>query len=179
MMQAELVVPFLVDKDVMVAELPYAGERLSMVIILPVAREGLPGVEKQLDEKRVNKWLEALRPTTIDIALAKITLRGSTELGKRLAAMGMPDAFSRTDADFSGMTGTPNIFIDKVIHEAFVRIDEQGTEAAAATAVGMRTTSIRRNPQFIADHPFVFFIRDRETGLVLFTGRLSNPDAAG
>lgn len=89
--------------------------------------------------------------------------------------MGMTDPFS-AKADFSGMTGLKDLYIDEVIHKAFIAVNEQGTEAAAATAVVMRKLSMPMPPEdFIADHPFVFFIRDMQTGTILFFGRLTNP----
>jgi serpin B len=89
--------------------------------------------------------------------------------------MGMSAAFTAGEADFSGMNGRRDFFIGKVIHQAWVEVDEQGTEAAAATAVGMMTTSLERPPVFNANHPFLFMIRDRETGSILFLGRVADP----
>jgi serpin B len=88
--------------------------------------------------------------------------------------MGMPTAFTG-DADFSGMTGTRELYIDLVIHQAFIEVNEQGTEAAAATGVSMRLTAAPAGEVFRADRPFVFLIRDVETGLVMFMGRVSDP----
>ena len=91
--------------------------------------------------------------------------------------MGMPTAFSGA-ADFSGMTGSPDLFIDEVIHKAFVSVDEAGTEAAAATAVIMKLTATPEEPVNVAiDHPFIFLIRDIETGTILFVGRIMNPES--
>ena len=93
-------------------------------------------------------------------------------LSQMLATMGMPDAFGR-NADFSGMTGNKDLFISAVLHKAFVAVDEQGTEAAAATGVAMRKTAIR--PIFRADHPFIFIIKDNVSQSILFMGKVANP----
>jgi serpin B len=103
------------------------------------------------------------------------------QMKKILSTMGMPTAFGRK-ADFSGMTGTPELYIDEVYHKAFVKVDEKGTEAAAATAVVMMGRSAIRRPRpiiFRADHPFLFLIRHEKTGAILFLGRVVNPSDKG
>jgi serpin B len=93
-----------------------------------------------------------------------------------LSQLGMPLAFSSSDADFSGMTGKPELFISDVIHKAFIAVDEAGTEAAAATAVIMKATSAPQAPvQVTVDKPFIFLIRDNKTDAILFIGRVLNP----
>ena len=92
--------------------------------------------------------------------------------------MGIKDAFSLPPADFSGMTGRKDLFVSHVLHKAFVDVNEEGTEAAAATAVGMRLTAVRIQPVFRADHPFVFMIRHNQSQSILFMGRLANPAIA-
>jgi serpin B len=97
-----------------------------------------------------------------------------------LSAMGMPTAFMEGAADFSGMDGTKNLYISDVIHKAFIDVNEEGTEAAAATAVVMRAKGVAPGslPVFRADHPFVFLIQDRDTGTILFVGRVADPCGA-
>lgn len=144
-------------------ELPYEGGDLSMLMLLPHPGEKLA---LQLPEDLEFREMEVM------VQLPKFKLEAEFYLGNTLASLGMPLAFS-TQADFSGMDDSRNLFIDEVIHKAFVEVNEEGAEAAAATAVGIRTTSMP--PQFIADHPFLFLIRENSTGTILFIGRVMNP----
>jgi serpin B len=157
-----------------VLDLPYAGDRLSMLLVLPKAVDGLAAVEQSLSRKTLNQWLAGLQPDTpMRVCLPRFKLRFRTNLARTLSDMGMPDAFGPA-ADFSGMNGhRGDLYIDRVIHQAQVEVNEEGTEAAAATAVLMKR---RSSPAaFVADHPFLFLIRDKETGSVLFLGRVVNP----
>jgi serpin B len=158
------------SNDFQALELPYEGDDLSMLVLLPAQTDGLPGLEKELSAE----WLSDLRFNEMEVMvqLPKFKLESSFSLGKTLAAMGMPLAFSQ-QADFSGMTGKPNIYIDEVVHKAFVEVNEEGTEAAAATGVIMRATSMP--PMFEANHPFLFLIRENSTGAILFIGRVTDP----
>jgi serpin B len=153
-------------------ELPYAGERLSMVLLLPKKVGGLPALERSLSKENLHQWLGRLRQRPVRVSLPRFALGSRFDLTKTLEAMGMPDAFGGA-ADFSGMTGGRDLFIGLVIHEAKLEVTEEGTEAAAATAVKMK----RGAPPlaFVADHPFLFLIRDRQTGSILFMGRVLNP----
>jgi serpin B len=109
------------------------------------------------------------------VAFPKFTFTSEFSLADTLAAMGMPDAFSSA-ADFSGMDGTKTLYVSAVVHKAFVDVNEEGTEAAAATGVGISRTSLpQRTPVFRADRPFLFLIRDRRSGSVLFLGRVADP----
>jgi serpin B len=123
---------------------------------------------------------DGLKNTRVAVAMPKFKMTREFELSKTLAAMGMPLAFS-ANADFSGMDGKTDLSISAVIHKAFVAVDEKGTEAAAATAVAIRTLSLRRpleEPErFKADHPFIFLIRDARSGAILFLGRFTGPAA--
>jgi len=163
------------DAKVQVVELPYKGDRLSMVVILPVAKDGLAEVEKGLTQKALDAWLGSLRVEEVELGLPRFTMTERYQMGNVLVGMGMPDAFDEMKADFKGMTGQPDLFIYKVIHKAFVDVNEEGTEAAAATAVVMLPKSMPMINRFYADHPFIFLIRDKKTGTVLFLGRLSTP----
>ncbi len=144
-------------------ELPYAGGELSMIILLPNPGEKIEPVS--LDDLEFHKM-------EINVQLPKFKLESSFSLNGTLAGMGMPLAFS-DKADFSGMDGSRDLYIGAIVHRAFVEVNEQGTEAAAATAVGMQVYSIPS--QFIADHPFLFLIRENSTGTILFIGRVMNP----
>jgi serpin B len=156
-------------------ELPYDGRQLSMVILLP--KEGqFDAFESAMDADQVNAILKNLRQRQVALSLPRFKIESEFSLAQTLAAMGMPDAFS-SQADFSGMDGTRNLFISDVVHKAFVSVDESGTEAAAATAVVMKLTSVmpEQPVEVTVDRPFIFLIRDIPTGTILFVGRVVNP----
>ena len=156
-------------------ELSYVGEELSMVVFLPRKVAGLAAFESTLTVDNLSKWLHQLRRQRIIVDLPKFQVTAGCELRKTLSKLGMPVAFT-SEADFSGITGDKPLFISNVIHKAFVDVNEEGTEAAAATAVIMtRGLSAAKPPVFRADHPFVFLIRDNRSGSILFLGRLTNP----
>jgi len=157
-------------------ELLYDGRELSMVILLP--EEGQFGAfEGSLDAERLDAILDDLARGEVALTMPKFEFESEFSLAKTLAAMGMPVAFSGS-ADFSGMTGNRELFIGNVLHKAFVSVDEAGTEAAAATAVIMELSAAPGMPvEVTLDRPFVFLIRDIETGSILFLGRVANPAA--
>ncbi len=159
-------------------ELPYKGNELSMVVLLPKKTEGLPALEDSFTAEAVATWLAKLQfGNRVILALPRFTMTQRFELGGTLAAMGMPQAFSAR-ADFSGMTGKPGFLISAAVHKAFVDVNETGTEAAAATGIAMAPTAIRQEPPpivFNADHPFLFMIRDTKSGSILFLGRVVDP----
>ena len=158
-------------------ELPYVGDDLSMVVLLPRDVDGLKGVEDLLNQQTLDRWLALAREQKVAVSLPKFKMSAQFSLAKPLAEMGMTDAFS-PKADFSGMDSERDLFISAVVHKAFVDVNEEGTEAAAATAVVMRMNAVmmpRPTPIFRADHPFIFLIRDNHSGSVLFLGRLVNP----
>jgi len=161
------------DGDVQVIELTYGGD-LSMLVVLPDEAGELPAVERKL-ARDFTVWLAALRPTLVDLWLPRWTLRTRLNLNGTLQAAGMKLAFT-PDADFSA-TSDGQLFIDKVVQEAFIEVNETGTEAAAATAIVETEESddeSREKPKiFHADHPFLYLIRDRKTGAVLFLGRVA------
>ena len=153
-------------------ELPYDGEELSMVILLPETGH-FEGFEEGLQAQQVSDVIGSLQPTHIALIMPRFEFESECSLKDTLAEMGMPVAFSPDEADFSGMTGRSELFITDVIHKAFVAVDEEGTEAAAATAVVVGITSMPG--ELVIDHPFIFLIRDIETGAILFIGRVMNP----
>jgi serpin B len=157
-------------------ELPYDGDELSMVIMLP--EDGQFEVfEEGLQADKVSDIINGLQPAEVALTMPQFEFASEFSLKDTLADMGMPVAFSDA-ADFSGMTGSPELFVSDVIHKAFVSVDEAGTEAAAATAVPMELTAIPEPVVVITvDHPFIFLIRDIETGAILFVGRVLNPGA--
>jgi serpin B len=155
-------------------ELPYQGGDLSMVILLPDRGTGLSDLEPRLSGERVSRWMRELgevEPSNTIIGLPRFTASYRIELAEVLIEMGMPSAFH--NADFSGMTGSRGSFIDEVIHQAWIEVTEEGTEAAAATAVVMK----RGGSMFLVDRPFLFLIRENRTGSLLFLGRIVDPAA--
>ena len=155
-------------------ELQYDGGELSMVILLPEAGN-FQAFEEGLQAQQVCDIISDLQPTGIALTMPKFEFDSEFSMKDTLAGMGMPIAFSG-GADFSGMTGTLDLHISEVIHKAFVSVDEAGTEAAAATAVIMRESAPPELPvEMTIDHPFIFLIRDIETGAILFVGRVMNP----
>ncbi len=153
-------------------ELPYEGDTLAMLVILPTADDGLPAVEAALNFD----WVDRLRPQQVVLALPRFQAESRVELAKTLAGLGMPRAFS-PEADFSGISTEARLQLSNVIHKAYVDVNEEGTEAAAATAViAIRSSAVAARPvEFRADHPFLFAIRHRPTGNILFLGRIVDP----
>jgi len=158
-----------------VLELPYVKNELSMIVLLPKVKDGLPDVEKSLMIGKLSDTLDSLRKRKVDVSLPKFKITSKFSLASVLRSMGITDAFSR-NADFSRMTAGKDLFISEVVHKAYVDVNEEGTEAAAATGITMKVLSIPAPPaRFVADHPFMFLIRDNQTGSILFIGRLMNP----
>lgn len=178
---------------VQILELPYKGDKLSMLVLLP-RTETPPNVQNDehapeitsmdelesiLSADKLTEWRSKLSPTEVHIYLPKFTFETSYSLKDHLSAMGMDIAFADNgSADFSGMDGTKLLYIDKVLHKAFVDVNEEGTEAAAATVVFMVFTSVGpRYVEFRADHPFIFLIQENRSGNILFMGKVANPNA--
>ncbi len=161
---------FAYAKTFQALELPYEGGDLSMIVLLPAETDGLPALEQALTPELV-AGLE-FNEQEVMVQLPKFKFEWKMELSKTLSAMGMPLAFSN-QADFSGMDGSKELSIGIVVHQAFVEVNEEGTEAAAATGVGMRVTSMP--PMFQANRPFLFLIRENATGAILFIGRVVDP----
>lgn len=167
--------------DLAALELPYAGGALSMLILLPHARNGLDTLEKNLSPRRLSQLDRELQMRKVRVLLPRFKADHRVDLSAALSELGMPTAFG-DEADFSKMVGKgareDDLRISKVIHQAVCQVDEQGTEATAATAVVMQVRGLappEAIPEFRADHPFVFAIRHRATGAILFLGRLSQP----
>jgi serpin B len=166
---------YMETNDIQVLEMPYVNNDLSMVILLPQKTDGIKEMEKGLTSENLSGWLAGLRKREVQVFFPRFKTTSEFELAGVLGAMGMPDAFSGK-ADFSGMTGNKDLFISAVVHKAYVDVNEEGTEAAAATGVAMKSTSFGKPPAvFRADHPFIFLIRDNQTGSILFLGRTANP----
>jgi serine protease inhibitor len=160
-------------EKIQVLELPYSGNELSMLILLPKNKD-LKSIEESLSMENLSEWRKNLKEQKIDIYIPKFKLETKYDLSGTLKEMGMPIAFSG-DADFSGMTGNRDIFINQVIHQAYVEVNEEGTEAAASTAVIMPTSALPTLKVFNANHPFIFLIQEKNTGNILFLGRVVDP----
>lgn len=163
-------------------EIPYQGNKMQMLVLLPKDKNGLKAIEKSLSVKNYQKLMDGMFSTKVALSLPKFKMTVKTRLKRSLKQMGMPGAFSN-QADFSGMTRSSILKISELVHKAFVEVSEKGTEAAA-TAVVMTTksrTSHRSSTPpkiFKADHPFIFIIKDVRTGSILFMGRMTNPTEA-
>ncbi len=158
-------------------EMPYAGRELSMVVLLPKQVDGLPELEKSLTVEKLSALLSKLRVREVVTYLPRFKLEASFGLKPALRAMGLKRAFSR-EADFKGISSVENPYLSAVLHKAYVDVNEEGTEAAAATGVVVGAMAVRRPapiPVFHADHPFLFLIRDTKAGSTLFMGRLTKP----
>jgi serpin B len=163
---------------VQLLELPYKGERLAMAVILPTERGGLAAVEASLTDERLGEWLQQLDSAErreVLVQIPKLQVEGSYQLNGPLIAMGMGIAFDRNRANFRNIAENEQLFISQVVHKTFLRVDERGTEAGAATAVEIQAESSAEPPTFRADHPFLILIRDKATGAILFLGRIAAP----
>jgi len=167
---------YMEDDALQMLELPYDGDRLSMAIILPREKDGLKMVEGKMNSKMLSDCFAQANEEEVIVDLPRFKMETTYNLKPILSQIGMPVAFSG-DADFSGINGAKDLYISDVVHKAFVQTDEEGSEAAAATAVIIATKSALqpKTYSFVADHPFVFFIRDMQTGLILFAGRVTKP----
>lgn len=165
------------QEQVRILELSYRGDRLAMSLLLP--DEGhYRQFESTLTADRIDELTGSLVPTQLPpVQIPRFTFNtGSISLEEGLRALGMEDAFLPGAANFSGIDGSRELYISAVVHQAFIAVDEQGTEAAAATGVAIGVTSVPVDPpQFVADRPFVFLIRDTQTNTILFIGRVLDP----
>ena len=159
-----------------IIEMPYKEESLSLIVLLPKEKTGITDLEQKLNFENMMAWQSRLRKRKVIVFFPKFKIESQFSLGQTLALMGMPDAFDPELADFSAMVGQKELYISAVIHKAFLEVNEEGSEAAAATGVVVSVTSIAPSPPiFKADHPFVFFIRDNKSQSILFLGRVLNP----
>lgn len=163
------------DNEVQILEMPYAGKDLSMVIILPKLNIPLPKIERALSAKKLETWMSTTSEREVEVYIPRFKIEKRYILNEILKRLGMVDAFDMIKADFSGMTPKPDLYITSVIHQSFVEVNEEGTEAAGATAVIMGTKMVTMPVIFRADRPFIFLIRDKRSGSILFIGRLAEP----
>uniref|UniRef100_A0ACB8FD32 Uncharacterized protein n=2 Tax=Sphaerodactylus townsendi TaxID=933632 RepID=A0ACB8FD32_9SAUR len=164
-----------------ILELPYVNNDLSMLILLPddITDEstGLEMLEKELTYERLSIWTrpEMMEKAKVEVHLPRIKLAESYDLKATLRSMGMTDAFSQGQADFTGMSQKNDLFLSQVFHKSFVEVNEEGTEASAATAAVITIRTSQKPMEFRADHPFLFFIRHNKTKSILFFGRFCTP----
>jgi serpin B len=165
------------NENLQILEMPYIRKDLSMVVFLPKKKDGLPDLESKLNTETLDNWISNLNQQQVNVLFPKFTTTQNIDLKKILKALGMVDAFTE-NADFTGMEPKKELYITDALHKAFIDVDEVGTEAAAATAVIVGVTSIpppKVVPEFRADHPFFFLIKDNQTRSILFMGRLTSP----
>lgn len=169
------------DFQTKILELPYVGNELSMIILLPDTIQdgstGLERLERELTYERLIDWInpEMMDCTEVRVSLPRFKLEEDYDLKPLLSSMGMPDAFDLEKADFSGISAGKELVLSEVVHKTFVEVNEEGTEAAAATAGVMMLRCAMIVPDFTADHPFLFFIRHNKTSSILFCGRFCSP----
>jgi serpin B len=165
------------EREIQILELPYRGTAYSLLVLLPKETDGLKAMEETLSPNRIEELAIKLKSRPVVVYLPSFKSNSNFDLGSTLSAMGMPSAFS-SSADFSGIATTEDLFLSAVVHEAYIDVNIKGTEAAAATAVV--TDAAPAPPKvepvtFRADHPFMYIIRDRRDGTMLFVGRLADP----
>lgn len=169
------------DERVQVVELPYSTGDVSALVILPKERNGLAAIERTITAEELDRWMTGEKEDrSVDLQLPRFRFTSEFDLGATLQAMGIRRAFTDA-ADFSGITREEALQISAVLHEAFVAVDENGTEAAAATSVAITLTAIPAPVEPVAvhvDHPFLFVIRHDATGAILFLGRVADPRSA-
>jgi serpin B len=176
MMSQDAFIPYYRGNGFQAVELAYAGDSAAMDIIVP--DEGnFETIESYLNSDFLDETWNGLQPTRVTLSLPRFTFESEFNLSETLRSMGMPDAFDPGRADLSGMTGQEDLFISDVVHKAFVAVDEAGTEAAAATAVivGVTSAQVPDNLILTINRPFIFIIRDKPSGQILFIGRVLNP----
>ncbi|XP_042318100.1 serpin B6 [Sceloporus undulatus] len=172
---------YIADYRTKILEIPYVDKELSMIILLPDEIEdnstGLEKLERETTYEKLMDWInpEMMDLTEVELSLPKFKLEEMYDLKPILISMGMSDAFDQLKADFSGMSPQNDLFLSEVVHKSFVEVNEEGTEAAAATAAVMNMRCAMIVPRFTVDHPFLFFILHNKTRSILFYGRFCSP----
>lgn len=179
MMQIKENFDYVRNAEIQLVDIPYLNDRYSMVLVMPIEKD-LSALVTELNNNQIDSWLEDVSRSEVILRIPKFKFESSFSVNQALQALGMESAFSPTNADFSGMyqADGERLFISEVIHKAFVDVDEEGTEAAAATAIIMRASIAQPDNEPLLlefNHPFLFLIRDRQSGLILFVGKVTNP----
>jgi len=167
-----------VHDGVQVLRMPYHGDRLSMLAVLPPERGGIGQLEERLSADLLREWRDVLQETDVTVSFPKFKAKTNYDLIGYLKSLGMSDVFDETAADLSGIANVDrqNLYVKKALHDAYVQVNEEGTEAAAVTTIVIfAEDEAPEPPRFTADHPFLFVIQDDESGTVLFMGRVSDP----
>ncbi|TFK12368.1 tRNA 2'-phosphotransferase 1 [Platysternon megacephalum] len=164
------------EHDCQVLELPYKGGDLSMYILLPKDYTGLTQLEKELTYEKLTTWIspDSLKEDEVAVSLPRFKIETEAQLNQYLKALGITNLFSH-ESDLSGIAEAGGLSVSEAVHKAYIEVNEEGTEAAAATGIGIGVTSVRQHVQFVADHPFLFFIRHQKTKCILFYGTFSSP----
>ena len=174
-MNHSLRLPYFEEKLFKAVALPYTEGKLSMLILLPQKHEYMPKIEDELSGIFYQGLIDSMKNQQVNLSIPRFKLKAKYQLNDPLRKMGMESAFN-DKADFSGMTGDKDLYISDVVHQSYVEVHEKGTEAAAATGVVMRKTSIiTEKKHFKADHPFLFIIKDQESQAILFMGKMQHP----
>jgi serpin B len=164
---------------IQILEMPYDGRQISMLVLLPEQGK-LGDLERILSTEKIKKWVADLIMIELRVLIPRFKMTREFNLTRTLYAMGMTDAFDEARADFSGMDGTKgSLFISDVVHKAYVDVNEEGTEAAAATGVRFKVTAVAPVQEFHANRPFIFLIKENDTGSILFMGRVTDPTKEG
>jgi len=157
-------------------QMPYKGENMDMVLVLPHKKSDIVSLEKQMAKANLSQVLGSFGPeTNVELYLPKFKVESTLELNKPIQNIGITDIFDVSKADLSGMTGNKNLYVSTVIQKAFVEVNEEGAEAAAATGAVFMSKSAPMSKMFECNRPFIFLIREKSSGLVLFSGRMINP----
>ncbi|KZS04159.1 leukocyte elastase inhibitor isoform X2 [Daphnia magna] len=179
---AEFRTGFIESLDARLLELPYVGRKLSMFIVLPNKMDGLPELEAKLHETSLDDSNVEMRSAKLHVSIPKFKLEADVKLKDILINMGMSDIFDEKSADFSGISGEKDLYVSNIFHKSFIDVNEEGSEAAAATGAVMMTRMmmlpVEPPAPFVADHPFYYFIRDNTTKMILFSGRLAQPPSS-
>jgi serpin B len=177
MMKIESVFKYFEDSNLQAIDIPYGVGNYSMTVILPREGEDIDSVVAGLTQEKWSEWMDSFSPDTVILYFPKLKLKYEIKdkLEEALTSLGMGVAFDGREADFTGMYEPGGIFIDRIIHKTFLEIDEEGTEAAAATVVAMQLTSIGGGLTVRLDRPFIFVIRENHSGAILFMGKIVEP----
>ena len=160
------------SNEAQVLQIPYKGDRLSMLVILPDNIDGIDALEDSITADMIKQWRQEVHSTDITLVLPKFKIEATYDLIMILKDLGIRDVFNPGIADLSGIGNSPNLYVSSAFQKTFVDVNENGTEAAAVTALALSDSS---SPLFVANHPFIFIIQDDETGTILFMGRVMDP----